>query len=112
MTAVIDLQRIENATRMNLLYRRIGGSEGISRLLRHFYAEVRQDPLIGPIFNAQIKDWKDHLEIIGNFGKQSSVATKLCKTNADEAPATQVRRRALRAMAISMAGKLSSPTAQ
>jgi hemoglobin len=52
---------------MNLLYQRIGGSEGISRLLRHFYADVRQDPLIGPIFNAQIKDWKRHLETIGKF---------------------------------------------
>jgi hemoglobin len=52
---------------VNLLYQRIGGSEGISRLLRHFYADVRQDPLIGPIFKAQIKDWKRHLEIIGKF---------------------------------------------
>jgi hemoglobin len=52
---------------MNLLYQRIGGHEGISKLLRHFYAEVRQDPLIGPIFNAQIKDWKHHLEIISSF---------------------------------------------
>jgi truncated hemoglobin YjbI len=40
---------------MNLLYQRIGGHEGISRLLRHFYADVRQDPMIGPIFNARIK---------------------------------------------------------
>jgi hemoglobin len=52
---------------MDLLYQRIGGSEGLSRLLRHFYADVRQDPLIGPIFNAQIKDWKRHLEVIANF---------------------------------------------
>jgi hemoglobin len=52
---------------MNLLYERIGGSKGISRLLRHFYADVRQDPLIGPIFNVQIKDWKNHLEIIEKF---------------------------------------------
>ena len=52
---------------MNLLYQRIGGREGISKLLRHFYADVRQDPLIGPIFNAQIKDWKHHLEIIASF---------------------------------------------
>jgi truncated hemoglobin YjbI len=33
---------------MNLLYQRVGGHEGISKLLRHFYADVRQDPLIGP----------------------------------------------------------------
>jgi hemoglobin len=36
-------------------------------LLRHFYADVRQDPLISPIFNAQIKDWKHHLEVIASF---------------------------------------------
>ena len=52
---------------MDLLYQRIGGSEGLSRLLRHFYADVRQDPLIGPIFNTQIKDWKHHLEVIASF---------------------------------------------
>ena len=52
---------------MDPLYQRIGGSEGLSRLLRHFYADVRQDPLIGPIFNAQIKDWKHHLEVIASF---------------------------------------------
>jgi truncated hemoglobin YjbI len=27
---------------MNLLYQRIDGREGISNLLRHFYADVRQ----------------------------------------------------------------------
>ena len=52
---------------MNPLYERIGGHEGISKLLRHFYADVRQDPLIGPIFNSQIRDWKHHLEIIVSF---------------------------------------------
>jgi hemoglobin len=52
---------------MNLLYQRIGGREGILNLLRHFYADVRQDPLIGPVFNAQIKDWKEHLDIIASF---------------------------------------------
>src|SRR6202011_3059451 len=52
---------------MNLLYQRIGRSEGISKLLHHFYADVRQDPLIGPILNVKIKDWKNHLEIITSF---------------------------------------------
>ena len=52
---------------MNLLYQRIGRSEGVSKLLHHFYADVRQDPLIGPIFNVKIKDWKHHLEIITSF---------------------------------------------
>jgi hemoglobin len=52
---------------MNPLYQRIGGREAISNLLVHFYAHVRQDPLIGPVFNAQIKDWKEHLDIIASF---------------------------------------------
>jgi len=52
---------------VNLLYQRIGERDGISRLLRHFYADVRQDPLIGPIFDVQIKDWNRHLEIIASF---------------------------------------------
>src|SRR5215469_4680471 len=51
----------------NKFYQRVGGRERISNLLRHFYADVRQDPLIGPIFNAQIKDWEEHLEVITNF---------------------------------------------
>ena len=29
--------------KMNLLYQRIGGHEGISRLLRHFYADVLRE---------------------------------------------------------------------
>lgn len=37
------------------------------RLLRHFYADVRQHQEIGPIFAAQISDWPAHLEKIGNF---------------------------------------------
>jgi hemoglobin len=52
---------------MNLLYERIGGHDGITRLLRHFYADVRQDPLIGPIFNVRIEDWSRHLEVIAGF---------------------------------------------
>ena len=39
------------------LYDRIGGRETLTVLLRHFYADVWQHELIGPIFNRQIKDW-------------------------------------------------------
>src|SRR5205085_1360397 len=52
---------------MSLLYERIGGVGGLTRLLRHFYADVRQDPLIGPIFEARIEDWNEHLAIITSF---------------------------------------------
>ena len=49
------------------LYDRIGGQGGIATLLRHFYADVRQHQLIGPIFNRRIRDWPAHLETIGMF---------------------------------------------
>lgn len=33
----------------------------IERLVHTFYGRVRQDELIGPIFNAKVADWDDHL---------------------------------------------------
>jgi hemoglobin len=49
------------------LYERIGGHEGLAKLLRHFYADVRQHEVIGPIFNARIHDWPMHLAKIEEF---------------------------------------------
>jgi hemoglobin len=34
----------------------------IDRLVRAFYARVRADALLGPIFAARIKDWEPHLQ--------------------------------------------------
>lgn len=44
----------------------------IERLVRGFYAKVRQDPLIGPVFAERIKDWEPHLRRM--FAFWSSVA--------------------------------------
>ena len=49
------------------LYERIGGREKLLQLLHHFYADVRQHQLIGPIFNRQIQDWPGHIEKIAEF---------------------------------------------
>ena len=49
------------------LFNRIGGRTGLRALLRQFYADVRQHREIGPIFNAQIRNWSEHLEKIGDF---------------------------------------------
>jgi hemoglobin len=49
------------------LYERIGGREGLALLLRHFYSDVRQHAVLGPIFNRQIDNWPEHLEKIGTF---------------------------------------------
>ena len=39
----------------------------ISELVDRFYARVRQDDEIGPIFNAVIDDWPYHLALLKNF---------------------------------------------
>jgi hemoglobin len=44
----------------------------IERVVRGFYARVRQDPLIGPVFEARITDWEPHLQRMCAFW--SSVA--------------------------------------
>ncbi|WP_040485971.1 group III truncated hemoglobin [Lutibaculum baratangense] len=44
----------------------------IERLVRRFYAKVRQDDLLGPIFAARIDDWEPHLQRM--FAFWSSVA--------------------------------------
>jgi hemoglobin len=44
----------------------------IERLVRGFYARVREDALIGPIFAARIADWEPHLQRMCAFW--SSVA--------------------------------------
>ncbi len=42
--------------------------EDVQLLVNEFYAKVQQDHLIGPIFNAQIKDkWPIHLEKMYRF---------------------------------------------
>jgi len=49
------------------LYSRIGGHDGLRTLLTHFYADVRQHAVIGPIFRARIQDWPAHIEKIAGF---------------------------------------------
>lgn len=49
------------------LYDRLGGREGIFKLVKSFYADIRQHAVLGPIFNAQIDDWPAHLEKITEF---------------------------------------------
>ena len=42
-------------------------TEEISRLVDAFYARVQVDPVIGPIFNAQVEDWPAHLALLKEF---------------------------------------------
>lgn len=41
--------------------------ESLRHLVNAFYAEVRRDPLIGPVFNAAIADWPEHLDKLQAF---------------------------------------------
>lgn len=41
--------------------------EGLARLVARFYAAVRSDALIGPVFNDAIDDWPHHLEKLTAF---------------------------------------------
>lgn len=41
--------------------------EQLERLIPRFYARVRDDALIGPVFNSAIGDWKHHLEKLVSF---------------------------------------------
>ena len=41
--------------------------EDIALLVAKFYARVRQDPLLGPIFDGAIEDWPHHLAKLQDF---------------------------------------------
>ena len=49
------------------LFERIGGMEKLRPFLWQFYADVRQHQVIGPIFNARIKNWPEHVAKIAEF---------------------------------------------
>ncbi len=41
--------------------------EEVTRLVHHFYAKVRKDDLLGPIFNHHVADWDQHLAKLVDF---------------------------------------------
>jgi hemoglobin len=47
----------------------------IRDLVRAFYAKVRRDPAIGPIFNARIADWDAHLAKLCDFWSSVTLMT-------------------------------------
>jgi hemoglobin len=52
------------------LFQRLGERPGLLRLVNHFYADVRQHQLLGPVFEAQIQNWPEHIEMITDFWTQ------------------------------------------
>lgn len=49
--------------------------EDLRRLVAAFYARIRQDAELGPIFNDAIKDWPEHLEKLTDFWSSVMLTT-------------------------------------
>lgn len=47
----------------------------ICNLVHAFYARVRCDPLLGPIFNARVEDWPAHLDKLCAFWSSVTLMT-------------------------------------
>lgn len=47
----------------------------IEKLVRAFYVRVQNDPLIGPVFAARIKDWEPHLQQMFLFWSSVALMT-------------------------------------
>lgn len=53
--------------------------EDVRRLVHRFYAKVRQDEVLGPIFNARVADWDHHLEMLCDFWSSLVLGTRRFK---------------------------------
>lgn len=47
----------------------------IRELVHRFYAEVRRDPLLGPIFEKRVHDWPEHLDKLSAFWSSVALMT-------------------------------------
>lgn len=48
---------------------------GLHRLVHAFYAKVRADDMLGPLFDREISDWPAHLEKLVNFWSSTMLKT-------------------------------------
>ena len=53
----------------------------INLLVKAFYAKVRKDELLGPVFNSQVKDWPEHLERLTDFWETNLFFVRAYKGN-------------------------------
>ena len=54
----------------------ISNRKDIALLVTLFYQKVREDSLLGPIFNEAIKDWPTHLDHLTDFWEGNLLFTK------------------------------------
>jgi hemoglobin len=53
----------------------------IALLVDRFYAKARRDPMIGPLFNAAVADWDEHLRRLCDFWSSVMLTTGRYKGN-------------------------------
>ena len=53
----------------------------LSTLVDQFYAKVRADDVLGPVFNAAVHDWPEHLEKLSAFWSSVMLTTGKYKGN-------------------------------
>ena len=53
----------------------------IATLVDRFYAKVRNDEVLGPVFNAAVQDWPEHLEKLSAFWSSVMLTTGRYKGN-------------------------------
>ena len=56
-------------------------TQEINDLVDQFYAKVRLDPQIGPVFNEAIQDWPAHLALLKNFWSSVLLGAGLYRGN-------------------------------
>jgi len=49
------------------LFERLGGRTVIERLVTSFYEHAQRDPVLGPVFAAQVHDWPSHIQTVSHF---------------------------------------------
>ena len=54
---------------------------GIITLVDRFYGKARRDPVIGPVFNAAVADWDEHLAKLHDFWSSVMLTTGRYKGN-------------------------------
>ncbi|MGY6521712.1 MAG: group III truncated hemoglobin [Mongoliitalea sp.] len=47
--------------------RQLSNREDVQFLVNSFYAQVREDAMLGRVFNRIVQDWPTHLEHLGDF---------------------------------------------
>ena len=53
----------------------------LATLVDRFYAKVRKDEVLGPVFNAAVQDWPEHLEKLSAFWSSVMLTTGRYKGN-------------------------------